>query len=70
MATQFLNSWKEVANYVGRSRRTIQRWERELGFPVHRPNGRIRSAVVAVATEVDDWIKSTPVRAARSGARG
>jgi len=69
MATQFLNSWKEVAQYVGRSRRTIQRWERDLGFPVHRPHGRIRSAVIAVPTEVDEWIRSTPVRPPRNGAR-
>src|SRR5581483_4478263 len=34
---EFLHSWKEVAQYVGRSPRTIQRWERDLGFPVHRP---------------------------------
>ncbi len=57
---EFLNSWKEVAQYVGRSPRTIQRWERDLGFPVHRPAGRLRSSVLALPTEIDDWIKGTP----------
>lgn len=60
-AKEFLNSWKEVAQYVGRSERTIQRWERELGFPVHRPAGRLRSAIIAVVAEVDEWVKRAPV---------
>jgi predicted DNA-binding transcriptional regulator AlpA len=63
----FLNSWKEVARYVGRSERTIQRWERDLGFPVHRPAGKLRSSVIALAAEIDEWIKATPT--ARSPAK-
>jgi CheY-like chemotaxis protein/predicted DNA-binding transcriptional regulator AlpA len=58
---EFLNSWKEVAQYVGRSERTIQRWEREFGFPVHRPAGKLRSSVIAVASEIDEWIMNSPV---------
>jgi CheY-like chemotaxis protein/predicted DNA-binding transcriptional regulator AlpA len=57
---EFLNSWKEVAQYVGRSERTIQRWERELGFPVHRPAGKLRSSVIAVVSEIDAWIRNSP----------
>jgi predicted DNA-binding transcriptional regulator AlpA len=57
---EFLNSWKEVAQYVGRSERTIQRWEREFGFPVHRPAGKLRSSVIAVAAEIDEWIRKSP----------
>jgi predicted DNA-binding transcriptional regulator AlpA len=57
---EFLNSWKEVAQYVGRSERTIQRWEREFGLPVHRPAGRLRSSVIAVAAEIDEWIMNSP----------
>jgi predicted DNA-binding transcriptional regulator AlpA len=61
---QYLNSWKEVAHYVGRSERTIQRWEKNLGLPIHRPAGKLRSSVIAVTDEIDEWIKKTP--AARS----
>jgi predicted DNA-binding transcriptional regulator AlpA len=57
---ELLNSWKEVAQYVGRSERTIQRWEREHGFPVHRPAGKLRSSVIAVAAEIDEWIRNSP----------
>ena len=55
-----LNSWKEIAAYMGRGVRTIQRYEMQLGFPVHRPSGKQRSAVLAVADEIDAWLKKTP----------
>jgi predicted DNA-binding transcriptional regulator AlpA len=58
----YLNSWKEVAHYVGRSERTIQRWEKNLGLPIHRPAGKLRSSVIAVADEIDEWIRNTPAR--------
>jgi hypothetical protein len=61
MAT-FLNSWKEIAEYVGRGVRTVQRWERELGFPVHRPHNHLRSPVIAVPTEIDQWLRSVGTR--------
>jgi hypothetical protein len=31
-----LDSWKEIASYLGRGVRTVQRWECEEGLPVHR----------------------------------
>lgn len=55
-----LNSWKEIATYLGRGVRTVQRWEAELNLPVHRPRGRSRSAVVAFRQELDDWLQCTP----------
>ncbi len=54
-----LNSWKEIARYVGRSERTVQRWEKQFGFPVRRPAGRTRSAVIAVPSEIQRWSTST-----------
>jgi len=58
---EILNSWKEIAAYLGRGQRTVQRWERELGLPAHRPRGKERSAVFAIRSEVDQWLASTPV---------
>ncbi|HZU31047.1 MAG TPA: hypothetical protein VFB79_08035 [Candidatus Angelobacter sp.] len=55
-----LNSWKEVATYMGRGVRTVQRWEQELGLPVRRPRGKSRSAVIALKNELDRWLKETP----------
>jgi hypothetical protein len=59
-----LNSWKEIANYLGRGVRTVQRWERDLGLPIHRPKGKDRSAVLAFPEELNQWLQKTPVRSA------
>jgi hypothetical protein len=56
-----LNSWKEIAVYLGRGVRTVQRWERELHLPVRRPGDKDRSAVTALRTELDQWIACTPI---------
>ena len=54
-----LSGWKEIAGYVGRGVRTVQRWER-LGLPVRRPHAHLRSAVVMSAEEMDAWIQACP----------
>jgi hypothetical protein len=61
-STLILNSWKEIASYLGRGVRTIQRYEEKLGLPIHRPAGRERSAVVAFADELERWLRNTPSR--------
>lgn len=60
-SSEFLNSWKEIAEYLNRGVRTAQRWERELGMPVRRPRGKARSAVLAVRSEIDRWLSSCPL---------
>lgn len=55
-----LNSWKEIAAYLGRGVRTAQRWEVELHLPVRRPRNKSRSAVVALRTDLDQWIACMP----------
>src|SRR4029077_17565952 len=54
-----LNSWKEVAAYLGRGVRTVQRWERELGLPVRRPRGKSRSAGIAFKPELARWLRQS-----------
>jgi phage terminase Nu1 subunit (DNA packaging protein) len=51
-----LNSWKEISQYMGRSVRTLQRWER-YGLPVHRPSGRDKSSVYALPHELKQWLE-------------
>jgi len=58
--SEILNSWKEVAQYLGRGVRTVQRWEHELGLPVRRPRGKSRSAVIAFREELDGWLIDRP----------
>jgi phage terminase Nu1 subunit (DNA packaging protein) len=59
---RILNTWKEIAAYLGRGVRTIQRYEEQLGLPIHRPAARGRSAVLAFSDEVERWLRSTPSR--------
>jgi hypothetical protein len=52
-----LSSWKDIARYLGKGVRTVQRWERHLGLPVRRPVGaRQKSAVVLYRDDVDTWL--------------
>jgi adenylate cyclase len=57
-ASQFadrLDSWKEIAAYLRRGARTVQRWEREQQLPVHRlPHDKL-SSVYAYRAELDEW---------------
>jgi hypothetical protein len=50
-----LDSWKEIAAYVRRGVRTVQRWERDSGLPIHRLNRDKRSVVFAFRSEIDGW---------------
>jgi hypothetical protein len=52
-----LGSWKEIANYLGKGVRTVQRWERCSGLPVHRPSGSSKGVVLAFPTELDKWAR-------------
>lgn len=54
-ATQRLESWKEIASYLRRDKRTVQRWETEYGLPVHRLQLKTGSTVYAFAAELDAW---------------
>jgi phage terminase Nu1 subunit (DNA packaging protein) len=60
MNSEVLNSWKEIAAYLGRGVRTVQRWEQELGLPVRRPRGKDRSAVIALKSDLDRWLQRAP----------
>ena len=51
-----LDSWKEIASFLHRDARTVRRWERERGLPVHRVPGGERSGVFAYATELENWL--------------
>src|SRR6267378_6988965 len=52
-----LVSWKEIAAYLGREVRTVQRWENPEGLPVHRHEHLKKSTVYAYASELDEWFR-------------
>ena len=57
-----LHGWKEIASFVGKGVRTVQRWEKEHGLPVSRL-GESSDIVLASRREIDAWLR----QAARRG---
>jgi TolB-like protein len=52
-----LDSWKEIAAYLRRGARTVQRWEREEGLPVRRLQHAKLGSVYAFRHELDAWFE-------------
>lgn len=50
-----LNSWKEIAAYLGRDVSTAKRWETSRHLPVHRIPGGKRDAIYALKSELEAW---------------
>src|ERR1700680_3567684 len=50
-----LESWKEIAAYLGRDVTTVRRWEKGEGLPVHRHVHHKLGSVYAYTTELDAW---------------
>lgn len=61
------DSWKEIAAYLDRDIRTVRRWEKERGLPVHRIPGDGRRAIYAFRSELDSWLLAE--RESQSAAR-
>jgi Tol biopolymer transport system component len=53
-----LDSWKEIARYLNRSVRTVYRWEKEEGLPVHRHQHKELGSVFAYTAELDAWLNA------------
>jgi serine/threonine-protein kinase len=51
-----IDSWKSIAQYLGRSSRTVQRWHFTYGLPIHRLGGDSGS-VFAYTDELDSWLR-------------
>src|SRR6266852_4169674 len=50
-----LESWKEIAAYLGRDVTTVRRWEKREGLPVHRLHHSKLGSVYAYTKELDAW---------------
>src|SRR5690349_17151939 len=50
-----LDSWKEIAAYLKRDIRTVQRWEKLEGLPVRRHQHQKRGSAFAYRDELDAW---------------
>jgi TolB-like protein/Tfp pilus assembly protein PilF len=50
-----LESWKEIATYLGRDVTTVRRWEKREGLPIRRLHHSRLGSVYAYTTELDAW---------------
>jgi TolB-like protein len=55
-----LESWKEIAAYLDREVRTVQRWATARRLPVHRLPGGHRPRVFSLKRELDAWLRAEP----------
>ena len=56
-----LQGWKAIACALDRGVRTVQRWERTLGLPVHRIGNELCGPVIAFADELRSWLETTAI---------
>lgn len=73
-----LNSWKEIAVYLGLGVRTAQRWELQLNLPVHRIGSGSRKPGVCFQSGIGcldspsawpKWARRSPIRCTAEPAR-
>jgi len=57
---EVFTGWKQISNYLGMAIRTVQRYERTLGLPVHRPSRNSRDSVIGAKAELDTWVRTSP----------
>jgi len=55
-ANDRLDSWKEIASYLKKEVRTVQRWEKSMGLPVRRL-ARGKGTVFAYKSDLDAWLQ-------------
>src|SRR5436305_1472599 len=53
-----LDSWKEIASYLRRDVRTVQRWEKKEGLPIHRHQHDKLGSVYSSKAELDSWLNT------------
>ena len=64
MSEEIISGWKDIASYLGKGVRTVQRYERGLGLPVRCQAGKSNGSVVATKAELGAWILASPIREA------
>lgn len=57
-ANQRLSSWKEIAAFFDCDERTLRRWEKERGLPIHRTPGGTGGKVFAYTGELTAWLEA------------
>ncbi len=56
-----IDSWKAIAQYLGRDISTVLRWAKNKKLPIHHVPGGKRQAVFAFKHEIDAWLLSEDI---------
>jgi len=62
-----LDSWKEIAAFLRRDVRTVQRWEKKEGLPVYRHQHEKLGSVYAFPGELSEWLNTRQPAAPAAG---
>jgi tetratricopeptide (TPR) repeat protein len=54
-----LVGWKDIAAYLGKAERTVKRWGKDRGLPIHRVPGGASASVYAYPVELDKWLAAS-----------
>src|SRR3954463_13373302 len=65
-----LDSWKEIASYLGRSEKTVRRWEKAEELPIQRLRHKKRGSVYAYTSELDAWREARKLEVESEGSTG
>src|ERR1041385_2733781 len=65
-----LDSWKEIASYLRRDVRTVQRWEKREGLPIYRHLHDKLGSIYAYRNELTDWFNTRQQSGAHVAAGG
>ena len=56
--SEVFTCWKDIARYMGKGVRTVQRWEEKYGLPVQRPLGvTSKTSVIVRRHDLDMWLE-------------
>jgi len=66
---KILNGWKEIGEFLNRTPKSAQRWERQ-GLPVRRVSENARSAVIAFPQDIELWLRKKQVSRDPEGSLG
>lgn len=62
LQTAVLTGWKEIAHYLKKGVRTVQRYEREFSLPIRRVSGNATGSVIATRMDLDKWLSDSRAR--------
>ena len=62
-----LESWKRISNYLNRDIRTLRRWEKNEGLPIHRLMHESLASVYAYKSELDAWLAHRSTASGKTG---